>query len=155
MGACLHCGEVVAAQNLKDGLCPACFTPERTKDLGVKDKKRVELTKNGKSIKLGLGFDWILFITGVLLGFIAPLLPLVHGDWRGTLKLYGAFVILLIAALFSNVSELFIFIASILFWINWAKIFPKMHLKHLLQSGWKPANSAEEEKLRELGITVA
>ncbi len=101
---------------------------------------KVNLTNEFGQIKQApLGFSWTTFFFGFFV-------PVFRQDWKWAGIMFGTSLALGIITSQLNISFIGLGVN-----IAWALLYNKLHIKDLLEKGWKPATDFDAELIRTKG----
>ena len=161
MGKCIACGNVVATQEMLDGLCKECYDPAKAllqkSEPKSREMDKIVLEKNGKEVAVAYKkMDWFVFIVGALLGMFGSLGVLRYKDWRGFLILTGVslavFAAWIVLGEYWEHSLLIDLAFAILFWMAVASWYPSLRVKNLLAAGYRPKDENSRRILQSMGF---
>ena len=185
MASCKSCKEIFPPQELTEGFCPECHTPEKmakyerreTDSTAQRSQKALErkrlllIDDRGETIEAPTGFSW----TALFFNFFVPFL-------RGDLKHAGLFFLVTVFLVSINSLWGFLLVSKLLLTLGFtpqasAALFPwivlgslcvliafqlylgvrynTLYIRSLLKQGYRPADASHNALLDKLGIVAS
>jgi len=144
MGMCKKCGKVFPVQEMNNGLCKTCDTPENRVDIfeSTQYKDRFILKNDKNDTKSPpLGFSWTILFFGFWV-------PVVRSDW---INFSWIFIVNIFAVALSKIPNIFGLILPFVVMLPVALTYNKIYIRKLLKNGYYPANRHSEKVLESLG----
>jgi hypothetical protein len=144
MGMCKGCGVVFSALEMNEGFCKTCDTEEIRKEVeinGNKNSSLINLKKENEIKNVTVGFSWLFLLFGVFY-------PLIKGDFKNTLIIWGSFIFIIILSKFY--APLILLFGILYIWLSFT--YNKFYIKSLLKKGFLPENKNSENALIKNGI---